>query len=145
MLAFLRAAGKLSERKARLFAVACCRGVWSWMTDRRSREGVEVAERYADGRATQKELADASEETAGAYRTVWDSFWHIHQAATAAYFACTADIDRILYVTEETRNAARNAVSFEPRGKSYKEAGASEELRQVSLLMDLFGPCHSVS
>jgi hypothetical protein len=50
--------GKASERKLRLFTVACCRRVWP-NTGKHGRRAVEVAERYADGQTTERELKDA--------------------------------------------------------------------------------------
>ncbi len=57
MLEFL--GERISSRKLRLFACACCRRVWPLLTEPTSRHAVEVAERYADGLATKEELLAA--------------------------------------------------------------------------------------
>jgi hypothetical protein len=46
-------------RKPRLFKCACCYILWPLLIDPRSREGVSVAERYADGLATADEVERA--------------------------------------------------------------------------------------
>src|SRR3954452_18370913 len=56
MLAFLRDTHNLDERKNRLSGAALCRRVWHHLTDTRSRDAVEVAERWADGEAPPEEL-----------------------------------------------------------------------------------------
>jgi hypothetical protein len=47
-------------RRLRLLAVAACRHVWPLLTDPRSCAAVEVAERYADGKARKAELQQAA-------------------------------------------------------------------------------------
>jgi hypothetical protein len=54
MLAFLR--GRVSDRKLRLFACACCRLIWTSLRPLCCRRAVEAAERYADGLATRTDL-----------------------------------------------------------------------------------------
>jgi hypothetical protein len=44
-----------SDRKMRLWMVACCRRIWDRLSDGPIRNAIEVAERYADGFAVEQE------------------------------------------------------------------------------------------
>jgi hypothetical protein len=59
MLEFLRNSGKASERKLRLFAVACCRRIWHLIPVREAKACLDVAERYAEGLAGAGEMGAA--------------------------------------------------------------------------------------
>jgi hypothetical protein len=56
MLEFLR--GTASDRKLRLFAVACCYRVSHFIRERRCRRALRVAGRYADGIASETDRED---------------------------------------------------------------------------------------
>ena len=66
MLEWLCSNWTFSDRKARLFAVACCRRVSPRMGQEASRQAVEMAERFADGLITAAELDEAGDLAAAA-------------------------------------------------------------------------------
>jgi hypothetical protein len=71
MLAFVRS--RVSDRKLRLFACACCRRVWDLLTDDRCRRAVVVAEAFADGRADAEDLEAARSWSLLARNVSWDA------------------------------------------------------------------------
>jgi hypothetical protein len=50
----------VTDRRIRLFAVACCRLIWHLIAEQ-SRDALEVCERHADCAATDEQLEDASD------------------------------------------------------------------------------------
>jgi hypothetical protein len=57
MLEFVR--GQATERQLRLFACACCRQSWHLFRDGDGRRAIDIAERFADGGLTPRQLESA--------------------------------------------------------------------------------------
>jgi hypothetical protein len=76
--------GRASDRKLRLFAVACCRRVWRFLTDSRSKEAIERAEEFAEGRLAVELLQEAESDAWEAYQHQNDAAYHASQAAVWA-------------------------------------------------------------
>ncbi len=94
MLQFLQ--GKASNRKFRLFALACCRRVQHLMVHDVSCRALEVAQKFADGQASADELEtanDAASDVAhlpfGEHAASWPpvSSWYAARAACGAEIA----------------------------------------------------------
>lgn len=81
---------RLSDRKYRLFACACCRQVWTLISDERCRQAVETAERFADGQALKSALSAARAAASTAQADVADLEIAARNAHWAAAWAATA-------------------------------------------------------
>lgn len=75
------------DREWRLFAVWCARQVQHLMKDQRSIDALDVAERYANGEATEQELEMAR---AAAWDAARDAAWGAAYAAARAAELATA-------------------------------------------------------
>jgi hypothetical protein len=114
MLEYLR--GRASERKLRLFAVACCRRIWSCLTEKRSRWIVEISERYADGRATQDRLNSAWEKADVAFQAVHLSGGgDVEQNPAQAVLGLKVDLE-----VNEVVEMAAASVGAVARGEAYE-------------------------
>jgi hypothetical protein len=129
LLYCLRDRGIKSDRKLRLFAVACCRRAWRHLEDVRSRNAVEVGERYADGLASAEELGRADGEAMSALDEICTSkrydirdvlrkapFSFPRGAPAAIRWACAAawtateDAERAAWTAEGVANGKELAV-----------------------------------
>src|SRR5262249_6151056 len=157
MLEWLRARGTLSERKARLFAVACCRQHSPLLVPSGSRQ-VGAAERYADGLARKEELAAdwPSEEDIARGQcppSGGSADWGAFKAAGCAYEAarCAAardlsfDVGQVLYYTAGAVAWSKIGFSATPSvaaewAAAWSAAEAEEYRKLACVLRDIVGP-----
>ena len=84
---------KLVCRFIRETPLADGRKIWDLLTDERSRNAVEVAEAYADGKATAQELEDAYDAADAAACAAYDAACAADAAEDAAFAAAFAAAD----------------------------------------------------
>ncbi len=136
MLTFLRSSGRVSDRKSRLWMVACCRMVWHVLPDERSRTAVAVAERFADGLASESELYDAEGVAWETVEQLDGGPIPVEHAARAAAWACYPPQASQYNKDAATAVALEAERATEGQGIPWVQTAA----RQADLLRDLFGP-----
>jgi hypothetical protein len=137
MLVLLEARGCGGNRKFRLFAVACCRRVWSGLKDERSRAAVEMAERYADGNATQGALREAFVAATAAVADCRDFSPFSEYQAIGAFLSaarCITESATKVPMNEDACEVASHVWSF-----AIKDELGRSDRGQCSLLHELFG------
>ena len=128
MLDYLREPGGASDRKLRLFAVACCRRLLHLRWPDTVQEALEVAERFADGQATAEDLRRAAADAAR-----YDGAFPLGLRAGAVARACGPDARDAASATGQVVSALYVAAG---RSDSVRRAEAAEH---GDLLRCLFG------
>lgn len=124
-----------TDRKWRLFAVACCRRIEHLLPDERSRKSIELAEKHADGAIADSVLIQARQDAEKGYDQVAKSRSKSRQsllsAATAAIWcSMMPDKDGVVEVACQCTFSAHRAIAKKPSDEVYEQA---------YLLQDVFG------
>ena len=124
MLEFLR--DKVSERKLRLWSAACCRRTRRFHVDASRKTAVEVAERFADGLATDEDLRAAAQTSGSCFLAPSE----VELCSNASFAAAVEDAMLAINVktwSETIVNPAWEAAIDDERGA------------QAALLRDIIG------
>jgi hypothetical protein len=134
---------KLACRFVRETPLADGRKVWDLLTDERSRRAVEVAERYADGKATAQEL-DAAHAAAlaaadAAYAVAADAAAY---AARAAAYAVARDAAAYAVARDAAAYAASAAyaAAYDAAEVAYAAAYGAAKAAQIKMIAELGNP-----
>lgn len=144
MLEFLK--GKASDRKLRLFAVACCRHIGHLLEDPRCQQALEVYDSYANGLCGRAAMGKAHRNAEAAFdpyngrrlneQGIWSGDPWVQFYARGAVRA-TGRSDA-WEAARQARSAAALAMQIGATVPG-KEAYLAEEVRQLALLHDIFG------
>jgi hypothetical protein len=134
---------QVSDRKLILFAAACCRHIWHLLNDERCRAAVEMAERFADGRANVKELSTARRGTIAAEFVVGPA---ARAAYWTAHFRPTETVSNVHNAAAEAETRAATRAVTSGWAEEWNAVYAAATQAQAALLRDIVGnPFHPVA
>jgi hypothetical protein len=141
--------GRVSDRKLRLFACACCRSIWHRLPDPRSRQAIETTERFIEAEATGEELTAAREAAEVAQL---DALQTRRRDAGEEAVVATASIlewkpthwpclGSVIYFSARSAGefAELSASNKKGRQQNYLRGCAEEYVNQCALFRDLIG------
>jgi hypothetical protein len=128
---------KLACRFIRETPLSDGRKVWDLLPDKRSRNAVEVAEAYADGKATDGELQAAY---AAAYAAARASCAAARAACATAYAAAYAAADDVDYAACAAAYAAADNAAYAASDDAAEAALAAADAAQVRMIAELGNP-----
>lgn len=129
-------------RRLRLLACACCRAIWPQLPDPRSRAGIEVAERYADGKANERELAAARTKALaaagnGERKAGYAPYWTLnHNLRDSLAHALMAAVDAAMLSAVGTARAGKESAVWMTTTTA---ASAAAMAHQADLVREVFG------
>ncbi len=144
------------SKEWRLYAVWCARQVEHLMTDVRSRNALNVAEQYANGQATDEELAAARASASDAARasasdaawaaaraSAWDAAWAAVRASAsdAAWAAARASAwdAASAAASDAARASASDAAWAAARASAWDAASAAARDAQKKKFLEIVG------
>jgi hypothetical protein len=134
--------GKASDRKLRLFAVACCRHVWTRLNDARLKSAIETSEKLADGMASKADLENAHRSASDALDAIQSEVseqrWYYadNHAAEAVYEACRGTVsgESLNHIVTFTTESVVLATNADEAATRQRETGA-----KAIWVRDIFG------
>lgn len=144
MLEFLW--GKTSDRKLRLYTAACCRRTRHMLPEDATRNGVEVIERYADGRLSSSTMDKLRRQLTKAHKIDSEPRrWTAQFSALRALAYSLFPKLTMLMLTGSTWSADALAMERLPESRErgnarFQKVYRTELIALVGLVNDIFGP-----